>query len=222
MKIPSYLYKMKFSGIYVIENSVNHKRYIGSSNSVYQRLHKHNSLLNKNKHENTYLQNAWNKYGSEKFECYIVEFSDNLTKTEQKWIDILEPEYNITYLVQRNVLSEESRKKISKTLKKKYKSGEIKATKTSPISAYDLDGNHVEDFDTIREASRKLNIHPTSIIRVLKGIYYQAKNYQFKYQNEEREIKAIEKSKYARRFLPAPVKSGEFRESPEKDNTEPS
>lgn len=202
MKIPSYLYKKKYSGIYCIENIVNNKRYIGSSNCVYNRLHKHNSLLNNNKHENPYLQAAWNKYTSEMFECYIVEFCDesNLTAIEQKWIDELNPEYNITREVIRNILSEESRKKISETLKKGYAEGTIAFTRVRKIGVYNLDGEFIRTFDTIREAARSLNTHASSINRVLKGIYQQANNYQFKYFEDESIMGKIEHSKYRRRF----------------------
>lgn len=43
------------------------------------------------------------------------------------------------------------------------------------------------------------------------------------YKEDESPVLKIEKSKYLRRFnKPAPVKSDEFRESPEEDNPEPS
>lgn len=203
MNIPSYLYNSKISGIYCIENSINHKRYIGSSNFVYGRLHKHNSLLLKNQHENVLLQNAVNKYGINSFECYLIELvinEEELTYKEQYWIDLLNPEYNLTYNVIRNKLSKESCEKISKTLLDKYSKGEIKPTKTSPIDVYDLNGNYIKSFTTIRECSRELNIHVSSIIRVLKGIYSQAKNYQFKYSHDSKIMLKITRSKIDTQF----------------------
>lgn len=225
MKIPSYLYTLKFSGIYCIENTVNHKRYIGSTKNIYGRLHSHKTKLVKGNHENSYLQNSVNKHGIDKFECYSIEFCEItfLTELEQKWVDILNPEYNITLKIIRNELSKKSKDKISKTLKEGYKSGRIKFTKTRAIKVYDLNGNFIENFDTIRECSRKLDIHTSSIIRCLRGIYQQAKGYQFKYKEDKTPVLKIEKSKYLRRFnKPAPVKLDEFRESPEEDNPEPS
>ena len=60
----------------LIENKINHKSYIGSSKNLYQRLLKHFALLRHNKHENVYLQNAWNKYGESSFEWFIIEICD--------------------------------------------------------------------------------------------------------------------------------------------------
>lgn len=202
MNIPSYLFTMKFPGIYIIENSFNKKRYIGSSNAVYGRLHKHKWALENNRHENCILQNAWNKYGKDVFECYIVEFcsEENLKSMEQKWIDILNPEYNITYKVERNILSEESRKKISETLKKKYSEGSLESYTTKPIDVYDLDANYIGTYKSAREVSRQLNINISSIVRALNGTYQQAKGYQFTYTNNPSKINKVEKSKYLRRF----------------------
>lgn len=202
MKIPSYLYKKKYAGIYCIENTFNNKRYIGSSQCVYSRLHKHNSLLNNLKHENPYLQSSWNKHGTDMFECYIVEFCavDMLTQCEQKWIDELKPEYNITLSVERNILSEESRKKISETLKQGYADGSILPTRTRSVDAFDLDGNFIRSFPQIRLAARELGVNHTSINRILKGMYQQVSGYQFKYSDDDKVMGKIEKSKYLRRF----------------------
>ena len=50
-------------GIYCIENTINNKKYIGQSVEIENRWSKHRSELNKNKHDNDYLQKSWNKYG---------------------------------------------------------------------------------------------------------------------------------------------------------------
>ena len=55
--------KEKICGVYKIENSVNGKYYIGSSNNIYRRWKEHIKLLNKNNHHSPHLQFAWNKYG---------------------------------------------------------------------------------------------------------------------------------------------------------------
>ena len=60
------------SGIYIIENLINHKKYIGSSNNIIKRFQYHKCVLRQNKHHTHYLQNAWNKYGEENFEFYIL------------------------------------------------------------------------------------------------------------------------------------------------------
>lgn len=54
-------------GIYEIRNTINNKRYIGSSKMLSRRLYQHKHYLIKGIHPNKYLQSAWNKYSPESF-----------------------------------------------------------------------------------------------------------------------------------------------------------
>ena len=89
------------SGIYAIVNTLNNKKYIGSSENLRKRYRQHFNNLNKNKHANTHLQRAYNKYGASVFEFWILEECDNIRDTlitlEQKWIDS-DGDYNICKL----------------------------------------------------------------------------------------------------------------------------
>ena len=60
-------------GIYKIVNITNNKVYIGSSIDLSKREYKHNWMLINNIHDNTHLQNAFNKYGFENFKFQIIE-----------------------------------------------------------------------------------------------------------------------------------------------------
>lgn len=83
---------MKISGIYCIENIDNEKMYIGSSKDIYKRWYEHKRRLNKQIHENSYLQRTWNKNsGSFIFKILeIVPDKNDLITREQWWLDILE------------------------------------------------------------------------------------------------------------------------------------
>lgn len=77
-------------GVYCIRNKINNKRYIGKSDCIYDRWCNHIYHLNTNSHKNIHLQNAWNKYGSESFEFYVVEpcaSSDDAYEREKIWIN---------------------------------------------------------------------------------------------------------------------------------------
>ncbi len=84
-------------GVYQIE--LNGKKYIGSSSRDFnERWNNHLRALKQGKHENRYLQNAYNKYGEKniKFSILeIVETPEECIILEQKYIDEIKPEYNI-------------------------------------------------------------------------------------------------------------------------------
>lgn len=111
---------MKKSGIYEIINTVNGKKYVGSSYDVKKRIQTHQSRLRTNKHINKHLQNAYNKYGVENFEFNIVELCgiDKLTEQEKYHLSKVNESYNIRKVVDSNLgikLSEETKKKIGRS-----------------------------------------------------------------------------------------------------------
>lgn len=59
-------------GIYQIKNIINNKSYIGQSTDINKRIAKHKTSLRQNKHDNLYLQNAYNKYGEDNFVFNIL------------------------------------------------------------------------------------------------------------------------------------------------------
>ena len=125
--------KEKICGIYCIENLINNKVYIGQSIDVYQRLSSHKSALKHNRHDNTYLQHAYNKYGAENFDFSILcECTpDELDNLERYYIlDV----YNSTDRSKgynresggtlRKIVSKETRKKISEAGKRRFQNPE--------------------------------------------------------------------------------------------------
>lgn len=147
---------LKISGIYCIINIKNSKRYIGSSKNIRQRLWTHRAGLRHNKHENYYLQAAWNKYGEDNFDFYIVESCEEkvLLEREQWYINTMKPEYNINPIAQNPPSSKESRKKQSETRKKLFAEGKLKPSfKHTPVYVYDLEGNFIKEYSTMKEAA---------------------------------------------------------------------
>lgn len=76
-------------GIYKCTCLSNGRIYIGQSINLQRRLSEHIYSLRCNRHRNSHLQNAWNKYGEESFVWEVVELCsvDNLNTQEQYWIE---------------------------------------------------------------------------------------------------------------------------------------
>lgn len=78
-------------GVYVIHNKVNNKFYIGSTEDkegFRKRLRQHYQTLLNNRHYNSYLQKAVNKYGVDNFIVIIEECDKDIRKREQELLDI--------------------------------------------------------------------------------------------------------------------------------------
>tara|TARA_Y100000592_G_scaffold3462_1_gene5021 strand:- start:1402 stop:1995 length:594 start_codon:yes stop_codon:yes gene_type:complete len=76
-------------GIYQIKNIINGMMYIGSSVNIQKRWQQHLRLLRKNSHENSHLQNSFNKHGESNFEFSVLIEVDReqLLIEEQKYMD---------------------------------------------------------------------------------------------------------------------------------------
>lgn len=77
------------SGIYSIINISTGKVYVGQSINVARRLTRHKSQLRGNKCHNSYLQNAFNKYGADDFSFEVLE-SCNVSMLDERevyWIN---------------------------------------------------------------------------------------------------------------------------------------
>jgi group I intron endonuclease len=75
------------AGIYQIRNKDNGNRYIGSSINIDKRFREHKCALKYNKHHNSHLQRAYNKYSISSFSFEILEYcsEDELLKREDCW-----------------------------------------------------------------------------------------------------------------------------------------
>jgi len=86
--------------IYAIRNSVNGKRYIGSTGNFINRKKKHLADLRRGQHHSCVLQSAFDKYGESSFvfeRLEIISNSADLLIREQTYLDD-KPEYNVSYI----------------------------------------------------------------------------------------------------------------------------
>lgn len=84
---PTYKTGGKISGIYVIKNKLNDKKYIGQSINIYQRLRSHISTYKRSK-KNILLYSAMRKDGVSNFEYSFLELcpKSTLNEREKYWI----------------------------------------------------------------------------------------------------------------------------------------
>ena len=115
-------------GVYVITNVVNGKRYVGSSRNVKRRGRKHAWELDKGLHTNEHLLRAWRAYGPTAFLFSVLAYVpiDQLLDCEQRYIDLLGGAgaagcYNIVPDARRQIVSDETRLKLSQALRGKKK-----------------------------------------------------------------------------------------------------
>ena len=174
------------SGIYKIVNTLNGKLYVGSSLCIYNRFHQHRNKLRKNVHANLHLQNAYNKYKESSFEFIILELCDKEErfKKEQYYIDLLKPEYNKDLYVYPIVFTSEKRKAISDTLKEGYKTGRILSLSLKKIKVYNLNGDLLHTFNSLKETQLTLKIGMSSIRRCLSKRHKQVKGFQIRYHDD--------------------------------------
>ena len=157
-------------GIYRIRNLINNKVYIGSTKNMKLRWAKHKALLRHNKHQNTHLQSAWNKYGEDAFVFEVIEEckTEDLISREQFFIDSLNPDYNQTAIAGKVEMPPEMRDKLSKSILKAYREGKLEGT-TKVIHQYDLKGNYLNSFNSFKQAVEMTGVDLSHLSEVLNG-----------------------------------------------------
>lgn len=126
-------YALKQNGIYLIENTVSEKQYVGQSRYIAKRVSEHFRLLRLGKHTNKRLQNSFSKHGEEAFKWSVEVVCEDMSE-----LDLLEGlflsgaakfngkacEYNIATTPTPGMTglkhSEETKKQISKNRKGKF------------------------------------------------------------------------------------------------------
>lgn len=99
------------SGIYTIRCKLDKRMYVGSSVNMRKRAQNHLSALRKGSHHSRHLQRAWDKYGPDYFEIFVLERvpKEYLPASEQDWLDSATCAFNGSRLAYRFEQTPESR-----------------------------------------------------------------------------------------------------------------
>ena len=153
-------------GVYQIKCNKNGKCYIGSSININARCRNHLSLLKTGKHYCQYLKIDFFKYGESSLTFSVLKTvtnPDELIKAEQKWLDLLKPEYNICPVAGSTLgvkVSDETKAKIGKPVKC------LEENKT---------------FKSAMDAARYYLIAPSNITRVCRGNLKKCGGFHWEY-----------------------------------------
>src|ERR1017187_2524807 len=120
--------------IYKIQNIINGKCYVGQTIRKFDaRIYRHKYDLFDNKHFNIKLQNAWNKYGEDKFIFEQIDTASTISELNSKEIEwaITLDSYNNGYNIRecggsKGKQSKETKEKLSKSRKGRSLSEEHK------------------------------------------------------------------------------------------------
>lgn len=162
-------------GIYRL--SVAEHSYIGSSKNLYARLNEHRVDLYNGNHNNPFLQKVVNKYGLEAVVVDIIELCspDVRTQREKYWITTLSSDMNLKDPVTCE-LSEESKRKVSESLKKGYEIGRhTKRFQSATIDCYDFFGDYITTFSTKEEAAYYCDISVQEVTECLRAYKHGTK-----------------------------------------------
>lgn len=146
--------------VYVIQNVVNDKVYIGQTiHQANKRFKTHFSLLANNKHKNTHLQSAWNKYGKKSFTYYVLSTLSSQKELDEAenfyigWFKQLDLCYNIALKARgTGLVSEESKKKMSESRQGKPLSESHKSNISTSLAG------HSVSLETIEKIKRTMKI----------------------------------------------------------------
>lgn len=175
--------------IYGIKNIKNSCWYIGSCIDMKSRFQKHKYYLYNNIHHSKKLQRAFNKYGENAFEIYILHNIDSIKDRfilEENYIkqyDSVHNGYNMLekcIYVNNFTLSEKALDKF-----KAY----IKTLEKSIIAINRFTGEIDNTFDSITSAAKYYNTSTSNISRVCKGSLNYIKDHVFVYIKDFDETK---------------------------------
>ena len=181
-------------GIYLIQ--CNERKYVGSSINIYYRLKRHASDLLRNKHQNPYMQNIFNKYKTDfRFEV-IEECSKDVLKLREKYyIDQINPCINLERNPVTREFSKESIDQIRKTLKEGYATGRIKSLSEKQVYRYNSAGKYIDSYESCVKAAKALGLSAKKICAAAAGSNKSSGGFIWSYINLESNCKSFNGNK---------------------------
>jgi hypothetical protein len=167
--------------LYIHKNKINDKCYVGQTTKVNP---KHRWGKNGNQyHTQLKFYNAIQKYGWNNFEHMILPVMynnqndlDNAEKELIKELNSCDNGYNSTYGGMYPKIEQE-------VIKRRAKSNSINTSQK--VKQYDIDGNYIKTWNSIREVANDLNVSMSSIRGACLGYQKESCGYLWSYENQE-------------------------------------
>lgn len=155
------------SGVYIIQNTIDQKIYIGASVDMYNRLCQHKWQLRTNKHTNNHLQSSYNKYGEENFIFDVLEECDEkfIYSQENYWCNLLQS-HNRKHGYNVDPTAPEGKQAVSNETKFKMS---MSAPKRS-ILAYTIYGDFYKEFSDLYKCAKEFETVAPNIHRKMNHI----------------------------------------------------
>ena len=182
-------------GVYIIQNKVNNKVYIGASRDTYNRLCMHKWRLRVNTHDNVHLQSAFNKYGEENFIFDVLENCDEqfIYSQENYWCKMLDAHnrkhgYNVdpTAPEGKCAVSEETKIRMSMSASKRA------------IRAFTIYGDFYKDFTDLYKCAEYFETEAPNIHRKMNVVFFKKNlidslSSKFIFVDDEESVKRVKK-----------------------------
>jgi predicted transcriptional regulator len=175
------------SGCYIWLNRINSKCYIGSSVNLATRLKFYYSYNTHKINYSSLIISALLRYGMNNFSLIVITIPNSTTKEVLKLEQILIDNYNSEYNILRiagsrtgHKYSTESKALMSKNTFNFYNS-ESQLKTNGLISVYSVDKELLNQYVSIREAAKELNISGWSISKYIKSEQLFNNQFYFSY-----------------------------------------
>lgn len=187
------------SSIYVIENTINNKKYVGQSTNITERWYRHS--VDYKRLTDRYLYRAMNKHGFDNFIFEVIETNipiDSIGDRERYWIETLETfapnGYNMTIGGEgtfNRIITTETRQKISESLKGGEASEETKRN---------MSFRNIKRYEDVDERVKMSESHKSNS-KLIDGATKRIISYNESLTKDEKEIVDVKRADSVRNKL---------------------